>query len=204
MIAIITLDGYSASCRKVKMQDLVDEWLHDLRVELKDYRLVKTGMKSTMIRSRKRKIRKWIINHSDIADVLICVGKSYGAKNLLDGILPHKDVQQALLNYNAVGMLTVDVNFPIWKDWTPNLNHYHFNLPKLIDVASNIYVKKTNKRKQCGAVVNGADNMWLRGYDHYSVIHAPQIQNEFYHVLRKTLKLNQMFQEGLMENDYVD
>jgi hypothetical protein len=199
MIAIITLDGYSASCRKVKMSDLVDEWLYDLRTEIKDYRLAKMSMKSTMIRSRKRKIREWIVNHSDIADMLICVGKSYGAKNLLDGILPHPKVQRALLNYNAVGLLTVDANFPIWSDWTPNLNDYHFNLPQLVDVAVNVYVQKSNKRKQCGAIVNGSENLSLRGYDHYSVIHAPQIQQEFYGVLRRVINVNSMLHEGVFD-----
>jgi len=178
MFAVLVLDGYSSSFRKVKISDLVQSWLHDYREELKGERLVTRMSRSTIWKSRKSDC-EWIRKHSDIADILLCVGKSYGATNLLTDILNNPKVSDSLLFYDTVGLLTIDPNFPILKDWTPNLNQYQFKLPEYVDYAVNVYVQSNKKRQQCGALVEHAINIPKRGYNHYSIIHSSEIPNQF-------------------------
>jgi hypothetical protein len=195
MFAVLVLDGYSSSFRKVKISDLVQSWLHDYREELKGERLVTRMSRSTIWRSRKSDC-EWIRKHSDIADILICVGKSYGATNLLADILPNRKVQESLLYYDAVGLLTIDPNFPILKDWTPNLNQYQFKMPNYIDCATNIYVQSNKKRQQCGALVEHAENIPVRGYNHYSIIHCPDIPNQFLKMIVTLKQCRQIMRDG--------
>jgi len=189
MIAVLSLDGYSASSRKTKMHDLVFKWMHDLREMIGQERIEKLGLKSTIFRAKKRRIRRWIMDRCGRGNILICVGKSYGGANLLRSILPHPVMYPMLMKYDAVGLLTVDINFPIWRDLTPNLNHFHFNLPSAVDIGYNIYVKGKTPRQQCGAIIDGAINIPIKGYDHFTVVHSPLIPMKFELMLVELLKI---------------
>lgn len=179
MIVCISLDGYSSSLRRVSMSDLVTKWIDDSCDIIGREKIIHLSTRSTILSRKKQRIIKWVVDNCTPQSILLCVGKSFGAVNLLRDILPLREVWSTLMLYDAVGLITVDPNFPKWNDWTPNLNDYRFKLPPAVDACVNVFVESKNPRKQCGAVVSCAKNIPLRGYDHYSVIHAPIIQAEF-------------------------
>jgi hypothetical protein len=189
MIIVVALDGYSASLRDVVLHDLVFDWLHEYRAMFGQELIVKLGTRSTVLSKKKRKIGNFIINNSAENNVLILTGKSYGATILLRDILPKHSVWKSLLNYGAVGMITVDPNFPYWFDWKPNLNNYKFNLPLGIDLAFNVYVESNDSKKQCGAIVNGSVNQPVRGYSHKTVIFSPKVESDFINVTNELMKI---------------
>jgi len=77
---------------------------------------------------RKRPARKHIERHNRPENDLLCVGKSYGARNLTRILLKLDSVR-----YRRTGLLTVDAQWSL-----QNINHKTFDVPP-IDYVYNFY-----------------------------------------------------------------
>jgi hypothetical protein len=171
MLITAVLDGYSASTRKVKTQDIVRDRLLDAKIPF-----VFKGKKAMFMTFRARQMRRYIHKYDDHENTLLCVGKSFGAKTMVQGVL---NKFHERLHYEKICLVTIDPNWPTNWDLTPNLNDHELRLIYPVDHAYNVYVLGA-PRQQCGARLVGPDyvkilNQPVLNYDHYDVIHSPAV-----------------------------
>lgn len=84
------------------------------------------------------------------------------------------------LRYSEVAIVTVDPNWALMTDWTPNLNDVNLYVTYPVDYAANVYVIGS-KRQQCGAKLKakgGAKNYPVLSSNHYNIIEHPFVERE--------------------------
>lgn len=182
MIVAVVLNGWSSSSRKSKTRTnaLVEELLIESEVP---FELL--GLKSSFFKSRSRRIREHIeaLQHPERS--LLCVGKSLGARNMVQLVLN----KLGPLSYRRILLGTLDPNWPESWDLTPNLNGRLLHLTCKVDRASSVYHLSTKPRKQAGALLAGpagvrVDNFPVTDCDHYSIVRHPRSRK----VLRELVK----------------
>lgn len=166
-LVLVVLEGYSRSTSPVDLSDLV-------MAEVGDHPCSALIAKAWLGRHQVRRVARYLQCHQGPGQVYVLVGKSLGARNLflaLDATGP--------LVARAVSVLTIDLNYPLFFDWnwTPNLNSVTVPLPWLATRAINIYSDEPRPRKQAGALVDGAENIPVLGYDHQSIVGAPIVRS---------------------------
>lgn len=126
----------------------------------------------------KRCLRK-VSFYNEPENTLITCGKSLGAWNMVRYVINRMHE----LNYRKIFFLSVDPNYPLLWDWTPNLNHITLRLEKYLTKAVNLYVATVDPRQQAGALLTGPchshiKNIPLTHADHQSVATRPEVRQQ--------------------------
>jgi hypothetical protein len=190
MIVVAILEGYSASSRSRTIIDVYEQAEREAKL-LNDQPIVVLGEKSSILRSRSRKMRKFITQHAYPTSKLICIGKSYGAKQMIDRVI-NKIPFSTWKVFSETYLITVDPCWPKLWDWTPNRNADKLHSPQWINRTRNIFLFAP-KRMQAGAALVSTelfyswDGQQLDSqrsigleppYTHYSIIEAPEVKRE--------------------------
>jgi len=143
------------------------------------------GLKSRFFWGRSTQIAKFVQRFENRHDDLLLVGKSLGAKHIVERVLNLAPG----LRYRSIHLITIDPNWPTWRDWTPNLNGQVLHVTEPVDGATNLYVLAENKRQQAGALLGclpgvPCKNVIVVGADHYSVVESPLVKQ----TIRKVIK----------------
>jgi hypothetical protein len=169
MIIAANLDGYSSSSRSPDLRISTH-----LRFMLDDterpYQLFTA--RSRMFRSKSRAARRFVRKHASPDNVLLCTGKSLGARNIVRYVLNIVGP----LQYKRIYLLTVDPNWPEWWDLTPNLNDETLRLTRFVTEAINVRVISDDLRQQCGAELVGCGeivNYNVAGSNHQDIVNHP-------------------------------
>lgn len=166
MIIAATLSGWSASSRPLKSRthEIVSEALEPHAHE----HLAKRAM---FTKHRARRFRRFIQRYDFYTNTLLCVGKSLGAKVMVEQVLNRLPE----LHYKKVLCLTIDPCWPLKWDWTPNLNRTTLRLTHPVDWSINVYLVG-QPGQQCGAILAGPSHIEnravLRGTHHRMQEHA--------------------------------
>lgn len=181
-LTVIVANGWSASSRKLgsRTKALVE---HQLKVLGLQYDML--GMRSSFLLRRSRQFRRFIRDHQGSGRSLVCVGKSFGGKQIVEEVLNPINER---LDYCGIYLITIDPNWPACWDLTPNLNRHTLRLTKPITAAVNVYFATKEPRKQAGAMLvtpkgTPVKNIPLADCDHYSIVQNPMTEI----VIRKTL-----------------
>ena len=152
MLAVAAMSGWSASSRSrhSRISHIVDE-------RTKHYDRVFLGKRALLGRHRCRRFIRFITNNAVKGNSLLVIGKSLGARNLIEYVLNPMDCY--LMIYDKVLVLTVDPCWPSWDEWRPNRNDEPLKLTAPVDKAINIYLSAPTD-EQAGAPVVGAEN-WI-------------------------------------------
>ena len=171
MIVAAVLNGWASSVSKTRTHHLVEELLveHEAPFVLK-------GLKSSFFWSRSRELAKWIQRQESRDSRLLCVGKSLGARHMVERVLN----QCFPTGYGQVRLVTIDPNWPEFWDWTPNLNRQSLKLAAPVTCAVNLYVAG-EPRQQCGARLmctptTECHNIIVPDCDHYSIVESPTVR----------------------------
>lgn len=189
---ILIMDGYSKSLSTPTLEFLVKDTLIDMCV-------IKTTNffvdKAWFRVSQRRKIREFIINNQDENSQLLLFGKSLGAYNIvqaINGLYSYFESKDKPITYKYIHLVTVDINWPLFFDWRPNLNNTVLKIRNDIFYkrfnASNVFNESSDKKKQVGSWL-GVDghavlNIPVVGYDHYSIIQSEQVLREIKRAIR--------------------
>jgi hypothetical protein len=165
MLVTVCLDGYSTSIRPGIREVLTNTLSRSDIVNSPIF-----SKKSSMFKLRSRKTRKFILEHNKSSNNLLLVGKSLGAKHLVERVIN----KLPPLKYRKIGLFLVDPNWPTLWDWTPNLNGRVLTVKTRVDYAINVYYLG-KKREQAGArlCLNSdlpANNVALLDTDHQSIV----------------------------------
>lgn len=181
-IVVITLDGYSASTRKVKLKDIVNESISKINKKYTitdQYHLYVRYESARLARSKKRKTIKYLQKYNNDDHILFLIGKSYGGK------VTERILNSVKLNYHKTFVLTIDPCWPKFFDWSPNCNEDNLFIKNMnVDEIYNIYLV-ADRRKQCGCPVYSMYkktrvlNKALPGYKHENITHNNIIDNVF-------------------------
>jgi len=195
MLIIPILDGYSASITDTNMYDVVTQILLDYGKDTKH----EVCYERSKIFDRKgnEKILRFIFEHESEDNTLLCVAKSLGAKRMINNVLNRLALRKNSLNYKRVYCFTIDPNWPLWYDLTPNLNNRKLTIKYPVDNFINVYVHG-KRHQQCGAKVlskyipkNQAlivHNVPVYKYDHYSIVGSPNVRERLGVMIRKVVK----------------
>lgn len=168
MIVAAVLNGWGASSRRRESRTaaLVRDVLGD-----RDHIIM--ARRAMFLLPRYRRFRRYIRAHQGHDNALLCVSKSLGSLYMVIHILN----QLRPLVYRRIAFLSIDLNYPTWEDWRPNLNHIVVPLRHRVDSAVNIYVVG-RPRQQAGARLAGANvtNIAVEGYDHISIVQAAVVR----------------------------
>jgi len=175
MIVIEILEGYSRSVSPVDFSDMI--MLNFTQSETKS--LIK---KAWFGRHQVRRFTKFARQNQDYKNVLFLAGKSLGGRNItrvFNKLMQyhHLTIEQSL-QYKAVILLTVDINYPTLRDWTPNLNNVWIKLNQTPTRGANVYLREENKRKQAGARVTDIENVAVVGETHQSITGCVAVQDK--------------------------
>jgi hypothetical protein len=172
MIVAAVLNGWAASSRKeqTRTHTLVEALLGETGVP---YELL--GLKAMFVNGRSRRIRQFIIEKDRSENVLLCVGKSLGARNMVLEVLN----QLPRLFYVKTFLGTIDPNWPESWDITPNLNRCILKLTRPMTAAANIYFVSKDPRQQAGAMLGASGdtpvlNIPVTDCDHFSIVQHPE------------------------------
>ena len=183
-LVVAVVNGWSASSRRRQTRTcaLVERQIQKLDLNCQAF----LAMKGSFLRSRSRTLRSFIRDNQRSGRTLVLVGKSYGAKVLVEKVL--NQIAEKL-DYFEIYLVTVDPCWPIWADLSPNLNGRTLRLTKPISRAVNVYFATKRPRKQAGALLVGPKgvslmNVPLTDCDHYSIVQHDVTA----HVIQKTLK----------------
>ena len=189
MIVVAILEGYSASSRSRTIIDVFEE-TKDAMVGLDDEPIVVLGEKSSILRSRSRKMRRFISDHAHPDSKLLLIGKSYGAKQMINRVV-NKLKMEVFQEFASTYLVTVDPCWPTWTDWTPNLNNRTLQVNKPFTRMRNIMLMAP-KRVQAGCRIQYPLMLLPEGekapdqvnfiagkpYTHFSIIEHPQAKTE--------------------------
>jgi hypothetical protein len=181
-IVVAILNGWGASSRRKfsRTNSMVERALdaHGLRSTILPRR-------AHLLYSRVRKFRRFIRKNQDEAKILLCVGKSLGARNMvvaLNGLGPVK--------YKRAALLTIDPNWPTWTDLRPNLNRRVLHLQSATRFKTfNVYIVG-QPGQQAGAMLSGPDvqNIPILNHDHISVVRSPEVKIALFDLIRYLTK----------------
>jgi len=168
-LVVAVANGFSASSRRkhTRTKALVERQLKELGCRYELY-----GKRSSFMLARSRRFRTFIKDYQGSGKALVCVGKSFGAKQMVQQVL-NPIVEK--LDYCGIYLVTIDPNWPASWDLTPNLNHSTLRLTKPITKAANVYFVTKGPRKQAGAILatpkgTPCRNFPLTDCDHYSIV----------------------------------
>lgn len=175
MIVIEILEGYSRSVSPVDFSDLV-------MLNFTQHKTEPLIKKAWFGNHQVRRFTKFAQKNQGYGNVLFLAGKSLGGRNIIrvyNRLMKyhHLTVEQSL-QYKAVVLFTVDVNYPTFKDWTPNLNHVWLILNQTPTRGANVYLREANKRKQAGARVSDVENLAVVGETHQSITGCTTVQDK--------------------------
>lgn len=148
MLIVANLDGYSSSSRE-----------HDLRLSTHVHKELNESAAPYRLFSRRSRIclssssaaRDFVKRHMSPDHVLLCTGKSLGARNIVRYVLNIVGP----LSYRRIYVLTVDPCWPLWWSWAPNLSCEELHLTRFVTHAINIHVIPRELDQQCGARLAG-------------------------------------------------
>jgi hypothetical protein len=141
------------------------------------------GRRALLGKHRARRFRRFIRRHISPNNVLVAVGKSLGARNMVRDVL--NELGPDLEDYGKVLLLTVDPCWPTWRDWAPNLNGAVLQLDAPVDHAINVYLEALPSQQAGSRVSRPAENRIVRNCTHstitttmavYSAIHELAIE----------------------------
>ena len=169
MIVCATLNGWSSSSRGKgnRLSTIVEN-------DLRGREHVLLSRRALIGMSRTWMFRRFILRHESADNTLLLCAKSLGGRNMVKGVLN----KLPELVYKRTALLTVDINWPTWSDWTPNLNRRTLHLEHKIDRTINLFVNG-EPRQQAGCQLAGpypVRNIGLLGYDHGSIVIAPEVR----------------------------
>lgn len=191
-IAVGVMNGYSSSSTATRTSEVVKKML---TVRGRPFTL--WTARSHFAWSAARRMVRWVESErrSNPDAPLVLVGKSLGAVHIIERVLP----QVALTGDDAapVYLLTIDPNYPTWKDWAPNLNQVTLRIPCRVARATNVYVLSHQTGRQCGARVEGdprdlVENIPVSdrlGYDHYSIVKSGIVSGALWDLLEDVERL---------------
>lgn len=177
MIVLCVLEGYSRSISPVDVSDMVE-------AELCGADYTPLIAKSWFGRHQVRRFVKFARQYEHPNNVLFLVGKSLGGRNIVrvfNRLIPHR--------YKGIVIFTIDINYPTFRDWTPNLNQTAVCLWHEPRRAINVYSLEPNKRRQAGAYLShdylpfrdsGFDiaNCGVEGYNHQTIVGSPAVKRK--------------------------
>lgn len=189
-LVVAIINGYSASLREEneKSSGVVQKCL-DIE-EVNSYVMV--DRKATILRLETRHVRNFIKAHQGLNSSLLCVGKSLGARRIINNVLNKIDVRKG---YERIGVVTIDPNWPVFRDPNPNLNKKALYINHMVDYCRNVYLCSSDPRSQAGARVytqytcdrrNIAVNR--SGVDHSSITETPEAEGAIRYVIRKLIE----------------
>lgn len=169
MIHAYVLNGYASSLRKTRTANLVESTLEESGAE---YAL--EAHRAMLISSRSRKVRRRIQRRADPEVALLLVGKSLGARNMVERVIN----RMGPVRYRGIYLVTIDPCWPACWDWTPNRNRAVLRLDRYVDDAINVQYVTSDDREQAGALLAAPRNVPLRNEfvtdaDHFSVVDHP-------------------------------
>jgi hypothetical protein len=144
-LTVVVLNGWSSSSRgkKTRTHLLVKRELDRAGA---DYELL--GLKAMFLHARARRVKRFIQEHEGSDRRLLCVGKSLGARNVVQRVL--NPIYR--IKYEEIHLMTIDPNWPESWDLTPNLNRCTLRLTRAVTRAANIYyAAPKGSREQAGA-----------------------------------------------------
>ena len=176
MIVPVVLNGWSASTRRkrTRTHTLVDRILGETGAP----HVPVLGLKSMLLYARSRRVRKHIQRYERNDRVLLCVGKSLGARNMVERVLNKMEK----LQYRSVYLVTIDPNWPESWDLSPNLNGHLLRLTHPVTLAVNVYfAAQKGTTKQAGALLSTPKGVPCRNWpvtdcDHFSIVQHPKVR----------------------------
>lgn len=187
MIILVVLEGASSSSRdpKYRIGHVACQVLEDNLAPCKGF-IDFPGL----LRFAATKALDFIEGYDSPENTLLLVGKSAGGKaiaSIANRLGP--------LQYRKIAFVTVDINWPLFFDWKPNLNNKHIFIKRFFDHIENVYQEPKTPKGQAGCQVmdqyGRASNYKIRGYDHITIMGSPQVRNSLtraVQVLRCTTK----------------
>jgi hypothetical protein len=169
IVAVLNGWGSSSRNRETRTAALVRDATDDIKSR------TMLAKRSMIGWARARRFRKFILEHQDPKQSLLCVGKSLGARNMVSRILNKLEP----LEYYKTGLFTIDPCWPIKGDWKPNLNEKSLQLTHKIDKVINLYAVLP-KDQQAGSRVFGDNvrNFPISDADHYSIVQHDLVADE--------------------------
>lgn len=169
MIHAYVLNGYGSSLRETRTSRLVREELEEAAV---DYTF--EAHRAILLSSRSRKIRQRIQRLADREVALLLVGKSLGARNMVERVVN----RMGPVRYRGIYLVTIDPCWPECWDLTPNLNHRTLRVERYVDAATNVQYITIDPREQAGAMLvvpKGVDVRHERvtDADHFTIVEHP-------------------------------
>jgi len=174
MIILAVLEGYSRSTSPVDLSDMTEALLKGEVYK----RLIK---KAWLGKHQVRRFVGFVQENESEENVLLLVGKSLGGRNIIR-VFNLIDVNA----YKAVVLFTIDVNWPTWRDLSPNLNKISVAMNDDADMAVNVYLRTPNKRLQAGCRVDRAFNIPIVDptVTHRNIIGARPVRDNLYHAVK--------------------
>ena len=171
-LVVAVLNGWGSSSRRRESRTaaLVRRTISNMGVEPE---AIVTG-RALLAWSRSRRYKRFIRHHQSYDRVLLCVGKSLGARNMVSRILnPLGDT-----GYKKTALLTIDPCWPIRWDLRPNLNHHTLHLSAYVDLAINVLCVLP-PAQQAGAILTGQNvsNVPVTDHDHFSIVQSPDTKD---------------------------
>jgi hypothetical protein len=172
-LVVAVLDGWSASARRE--EDRISSIVREI-VKYDAFEENILTKKSLLGMSRSRRFRNFILSKQGSDRSLLVVGKSLGARNIVEGVLNKLPER---LNYRKTGLITIDPCWPTWKDFTPNLNKKILHLEHNMGRAVNIMAILPSDQ-QAGSMVRGSNvrNVQLYDYTHNSITMSRDVRVE--------------------------
>lgn len=182
MLVVAALNGWGASSRpfKNRLTSIVQE-------AVEPHEHVFLGKRAMLTGHRSRRFRRFIQRHESPENVLLAVGKSLGARNMVKEVL--NPLVGKVDGYAKILVLTIDPCWPTLRDWAPNLNRRILKLRLGVTKGINVYViGKPNQ--QCGALLSGGfgiENRGLTKYTHRSVTTSPEAHQALAELITEAL-----------------
>jgi hypothetical protein len=176
MIVVCVLNGWSASSQyeETKTATLVE------RLTREHERLF-LARRSALLRTRTRLYRRFIRRYDNRENELLLVGKSLGARNIVEGVLNRLKP----LEYRRTALVTIDPNWPTFSDLKPNLNRQLLHLEHAVGMAINIFAVLP-ENQQAGSLLSGpnVENIPVSDYDHQTITLSREVEEGIRKALR--------------------
>lgn len=184
MIITVVLNGYSSSVDPTKTSMVVAGVLACLGAPHRTL-----ALKARFAYGQTREVRKFIVSNDDQHHDLLLVGKSLGARNLVERVINR---WVSYPSYRSVHLVTIDPNWPEPFNLRPNLNRSTLKMTRALDSATNIFVVG-RPDQQAGAMLVGPHgapiiNIPIVGSDHHAISSHPTVRKELSQLVKSIMR----------------
>jgi len=185
MLVVGVLNGFSGSVKKhsSRTSGVV---LALLRDEYKAHYIWRAD-RSSFLGLGAGRLREFVQEHNAKENSLLLVGKSFGAKNLIDHVVEPL-WKNVMLYYKQLFLFTIDPCWPSPTNWSPNRNAEVLKVRAHLTLGRNIQVlAPTNEMGGArveGPAMENIEVHWPEA-DHFSIVQRPIVKETLRGLLRR-------------------